>query len=238
MEAGKKRLAGDTARAANTDEVKEILEKSQNALVKITPPLRTSEFRFWRFQASVVFTAITILKKMGLLDINRKDFLLWIHNHFKRAHLEFTRTYKLDFKEAFAEFIASIQEQTIVTYGYAMDPPVEPLRPLRGTPVARVVLRLGNEKMQPGVTNCVIFKEKALKMWCAENRVDMGGMLRYIRKDCQGFFHRNFVIGQGTYYKGLVGRSIGVPLKVLDLKTKRTVASVVPNVVKMPTRAN
>ena len=104
MEAGKKRLAGDTARAANTDEVKELRREAKDLKEVVAEQtlelrlLKKSMYRRWgrprmRYPASEKLEIIRLVEESHLsarltlakLGIPRTTFYRWYDRYLQRG---------------------------------------------------------------------------------------------------------------------------------------------------------
>lgn len=144
--------------------------------------LAASQYRFFRGHIACTLTALRVMRDAGLVEFATAPIYKWVLSHCEFLATEIRETNASTTDEAFNAMVNAFGPQTIVTYGYGdgRGGHEDPLRPLRGEPVARMIL--GGAKVPPAIHNTLLISKAAVRQWCQERRVDWKHMMSSIER--------------------------------------------------------
>lgn len=154
---------------------KEIAERVEYWLMRIARESRTlsdNQYRFFCGHIACTLTALEVMNDLDLLPFSPDQVFAWAVAHCEGLASEIVENNTITPEEALNQLVIALSPQTIVTYGYGdgRQAAEDPLHPLRGEPVGRLVL--GGDRVPKHMHNVLALTKTAVRKWCLEHRVD------------------------------------------------------------------
>lgn len=163
---------------ANRDVAKAKVLGWYDKILKTSPTLSESKYRFFRGHLAATMAAAEILQGLGRINFHLGDLYDWAVRSLERLIDDIVNTNVSGAEDALGRMLNAYSQQIIVTYGFGDARGVReaPLVPVRGEPVGRHIL--GSTKVPMEWHNVLALTKTAAKQWCTKHRADYTAILR------------------------------------------------------------